>query len=275
MKRRETAKHGDVKSKKFWDDQAKAYDAIHDEFAKTLGGKVDEQMSWEILKENLPEDKSAKILDAGGGTGRWTLPLVKIGYQVTLSDISSGLLRVAKEKLSKQGLFDRVELREVNITNLPFADDSFDFVLCWGGPLSCGDSERAASELVRVLRKGGRILIDAINRYYAALHRFEDDPSIAVKMVKSEFNGSPWGRVFGLEEFREMFEGRGIRVLAIYGRSSPDGLGVLDLLPKEIREAKEWSNETFSQLMNLMRYLNKDPSVIGMAGSLLLVGEKI
>jgi hypothetical protein len=115
-----------------------------------------------------------------------TLPLVKIGYQVTLSDISSGLLSVA-----------------------------------------------------RVLKKRGKILVDAIGRHYTALHRFEDDPGIAVKMVKSEFDGSPWGRIFGLEEFREMFEDRGIRVLTIYGGSSPDGLGVLDLLPREVIEARE------------------------------------
>jgi ubiquinone/menaquinone biosynthesis C-methylase UbiE len=211
MKRRKTTKRGDVKSKKFWDDQAKTYDAIHDEFAKTLGGKVDEQMSWEILKENLPEDKSAKILDAGGGTGRWTLPLVKMGYQVTLSDISTGMLGVAREKLRKEGLLDRVEIREADVADLPFTNELFDFVLCWGGPLSCADSERGASELVRILKRGGKILVDVINRYYAALHRFEGDPGVAVKMAKSEFNSSPWGRILSLEEFREMFEDRRMR----------------------------------------------------------------
>ena len=92
----------DIKSKEFWDEQAKTYDASHDEFAKTLGGKVDEQTSWKILKEHLSEDKHVKILDAGGGTGRITLPLAKLGYQVILCDLSPKMLGVVRENLKKE-----------------------------------------------------------------------------------------------------------------------------------------------------------------------------
>lgn len=50
----------------------------------------------------------ASIPDAGGGTGVIALPLARMGYEVTLSDLSPGQLRVAEEKLRKTGLLEDV-----------------------------------------------------------------------------------------------------------------------------------------------------------------------
>jgi len=55
---------------------------------------------------------------------------------------------------------------------------------------------------------------------------------------------------------------------AIYGRFT-------ELLPKEVREAKEWDEELFSRVFEIMMRLAKEPSVLGMAEDLILVGEKI
>lgn len=53
-------------------------------------------MDWELLKRYLPKNKNAKILDDAGGTGRITLPLVKIVYLITLCDISPKMLDTTK-----------------------------------------------------------------------------------------------------------------------------------------------------------------------------------
>jgi len=90
-------------------------------------------------------------LDAAGGTGRITLPLAKMGYSVTLCDISPGMLNVAKQKLLREGVLDKVEILECDVHKLRFADESFDFVLCWDGMIE------TAKELVRVTKKGGKI----------------------------------------------------------------------------------------------------------------------
>lgn len=69
-----------------------------DRWYKTFEGAVENRVDWELLKEYLPKRRNAKILDAAGGTGRIALPLAKMGYSVTLCDISPSMLYVAKKK---------------------------------------------------------------------------------------------------------------------------------------------------------------------------------
>lgn len=67
-----------------------------DEWYKTFQGAVGNYVDWDLLKKYLPENKNAKILDAAGGTGRITLPLAKMGYSLTLCDISPTMLDTAR-----------------------------------------------------------------------------------------------------------------------------------------------------------------------------------
>ena len=70
-----------------WDEQAKRYDG----WCKTFHGAVEHYVEWELLRGHLPQNRDARILDAAGGTGRITLPLAKMGYSVTLGNISPTL----------------------------------------------------------------------------------------------------------------------------------------------------------------------------------------
>lgn len=113
--------------KKKWEEHANSYDEWYEKFE----GAVENYVDWELLKGYLPKNRYAKILDAAGGTGRITLPLAKMGYSVTLCDISPSMLSVAKEKLLGEGILDKVEILECDVCKLQFADESFDFVICW------------------------------------------------------------------------------------------------------------------------------------------------
>lgn len=110
-----------------------------------------------------------KILDAGGGPGRYTIDLAKQGNHMTLLDISDKELEVAKRKIKQYrvGKFvDSVDLG--SITDLPYKDNSFDMVLCIGGPLSHlrteQDRKKAIKELVRVAKPGATIFISVMAR---------------------------------------------------------------------------------------------------------------
>jgi ubiquinone/menaquinone biosynthesis C-methylase UbiE len=50
-------------------------------------------MEW--LRRCLPREKSAVVLDAGGGAGKWAIPIGELGYQVIIVDISKGMLDIA------------------------------------------------------------------------------------------------------------------------------------------------------------------------------------
>jgi len=256
--------------KERWDEKAKTYD----EWEGTFEARLCTELEWErLVKTYLPEYKDAKILDAGGGTGRITLPLARLGYQVTLCDLSPGMLAIAREKLHREGLLDRVESKEADLVSLPFHDETFDLVVCLHGAFSYPDSLKAAKELTRVMKIGGEIIVDALSRYWAVVHELNNNPELAIKLLKSEANYTydrhgDWMRAFSPEEFKGLFEENGTKVIGIYG-SSPT------LLPKEISERKEWDNKFLNQVVEVMIYLREEPSVIGMAAELILVGEKI
>ena len=118
-------------TKKMWDKRAMNYD----EYYETLEGAIEHYIDWQLLKEYLPRDRRVRILDAAGGTGRITCLMAKLGYEVTLCDISPGMLERAKQKLLKENVTDKVDIIECDVRKLYFADESFDFALCWGGTI--------------------------------------------------------------------------------------------------------------------------------------------
>jgi ubiquinone/menaquinone biosynthesis C-methylase UbiE len=252
--------------RKKWDAHAERYDEWYERFQ----GAVEHYVDLEILKAHLPKDRNSKILDAGGGTGRMALPLAKMGYSVTLCDISPGMLNVAKQKMRRDGVSNRVEILECNVYKLRFADQSFDFVLCWDGKID------AAEELIRVTKKGGRISMFLVNRYGAAINKFLEDPGSALALVRSEsscvYDEEEKYEAVSVEEARELFEKKGIKVIKIYAVC-----GMLDLLsiPKEIQESRSWDEKFFKQVAEMLLRLSKEPSVKGLSRHLVLYGERI
>jgi ubiquinone/menaquinone biosynthesis C-methylase UbiE len=155
-----------------------------DSWFETLQGKVYKHVTWEHLKKYLPGDKNSLILDAGGGTGKWALPLAKMGYRVVLCDISKGMLDQAEIKIYNEKLSDRVKIKEEDITNLSFPKEMFDFVICEDGPISISDSQKVVSELGRVLKKEGKIWASVIGRYPLALADVMTNPKKALELTK-------------------------------------------------------------------------------------------
>lgn len=88
-----------------------------------------------FLDKYLP--KQGLILDAGGGPGCYTIELAKKGYNTVLLDFVPEMLRLAERKIRRAGIKRRVKgIVEGSIENLSmFEDESFDAVLCLGGPL--------------------------------------------------------------------------------------------------------------------------------------------
>jgi S-adenosylmethionine-dependent methyltransferase len=142
----------------------------YDEWYETFEGAVETYVDLTLLKKHLPKNRKAKILDAAGGTGRITLPLAKMGYSVTLCDISAAMLAVAKQKMLREGVIDKVKIVECDIRKLYFNDESFDFVLCWDGAIE------ARKELIRVAKNGGGISLFLVNRYREAIDLFSEHP---------------------------------------------------------------------------------------------------
>ncbi len=255
-----------AKLRKRWDERAERYDSYYED----LAGAVDHYVDWAVLKEHLPENKAAKILDAAGGTGRITLPLAKMGYSVTLCDISPGMLNVARRKLLKEGVLEKVEIVECDVRQLRFADETFDFCLGWNG------MSEAARELIRVTKKGGKVSIFLVNRCGDAISRFREEPDAALALLSARsghvsYDGEKYV-AFSEDEARKHFAKEGIRVIDIYALC-----GMLEFLsiPERIRKSRKWDKKYFEQVAEMVLRLSKEPSVKGLSRHLALYGERI
>lgn len=98
-----------------------------------------------------------RVLDVACGTGNLALPAARAGAAVTAIDIAPALVAQLGARAAAEGL--TVDAREGDAEALPFEDGSFDSVITMFGAMFAAHPQRAADELLRVTRPGGRIAI--------------------------------------------------------------------------------------------------------------------
>jgi ubiquinone/menaquinone biosynthesis C-methylase UbiE len=113
------------------------------------------QIVGEQLCEALDLRAGSKVLDVAAGNGNATLAAARRWCDVTSTDYVPALLKRGQERAAADHL--TVEFREADAEALPFADASYDVVLSTFGVMFTPDQEKAASELARVCKSGGKI----------------------------------------------------------------------------------------------------------------------
>jgi len=157
---------------------AKLYDASPErEWNRLDERRIEFGVTQRALSDFLPP-APASVIDIGSGPGRYAIPLAIAGYTLSLVDVSSGCLALAKTEAARQGVsLERVE--PSSATSLAsFADGTFDAALLLG-PLyhlkEEGDRVASVKEALRVLRPGGILFSAFLTRYsvvrYAAKTR--------------------------------------------------------------------------------------------------------
>jgi demethylmenaquinone methyltransferase/2-methoxy-6-polyprenyl-1,4-benzoquinol methylase len=96
---------------------------------------------------------SGKLLDAGGGTGRKSYPLMKMVTGIVIADSSIGMLSQASKKAGLMTVCSESE-------QLPFVNESFDRVIIVDALHHVNNHRSTADELWRVVKPGGRIVIE-------------------------------------------------------------------------------------------------------------------
>src|SRR5688572_16823249 len=113
------------------------------------------QIVGEELCEALDVRSGQKVLDVAAGNGNVSLAAARRGCDVVATDYVPALLERARERAAAERL--ELEFREADAEALPFPDGTFDVVVSTFGVMFTPDQYRAATELVRVCRRGGRI----------------------------------------------------------------------------------------------------------------------
>jgi SAM-dependent methyltransferase len=243
--------------------------------------RLEFETTLHFLEKYLP--RQGLILDAGGGPGRYTLELAKRGYQVVLLDLTPANLEFARRQIKRQKLQDRLtRVVEGSLVNLSqFKSESFDAVICLGGPLShiLGEEKRARaiSELIRLARQDAPIFVSVMGRLsllaielYLFPHEVEMPHFKEIRDTGEYQGGSGFTacHFFLPEELRQAFENKGAKVLemvGLEGLSSHHAKKVNQLAKNEARW-KIWLETHFQTCTH--------PAVVGLAEHLLIVCRK-
>lgn len=118
-------------------------------------------IKWrKFVVEKVAEIQPKKVLDVATGTGDLAIALTEIkDVNITGLDISEGMLSVGREKVQKKNLSDRIQLVHGDSENLPFEDNYFDAVTVAFGVRNFENLEKGLSEIYRVIRPGGRLVV--------------------------------------------------------------------------------------------------------------------
>jgi S-adenosylmethionine-dependent methyltransferase len=251
------------------------------------------RVAMHLLEVYLPP-APARVLDVGGGPGRYTIALAEKGYRVTLFDLSSESLALARHNVAQAGLDDRVEgYEQGSATDLGcFADDSFDAVLVMG-PLyhlvKEADRLAAVRESLRVLhgpepakgRPGGIVVAAIIN--YLGVARAAATELVAwlgspdaLNIVRSYVNEAPAVEDPGFTEayfahpleLLRWYEDAGAETVTLAAQEGLAG-GLRDACRSLVEHPAAWQN-----FVQVVLATCEDPTIVGGSEHTLYVGRK-
>ena len=249
-------------------------------------GAVEFAVTCRFLELNLPQ--KARILDIGGGPGRYTIWLAQRKHRVVLADLSPKLLEIAREKILEARVNELVEeVVEANVCDLSrWSSASFDAVICLGPYyhlINPEDRHTATKEITRVLRPGG-VLFAAMMPRIGFLRRTLAIPDERKRLRQSDFiervltdgifeNDIP-GRFtsgYGVnpEEVEAFFDKRGFTKIGLYAAQ-----GIAVGIQRSLHELAENDPETYKAALDLIVRTSDNPSILGMAAHLLYIGRK-
>jgi ubiquinone/menaquinone biosynthesis C-methylase UbiE len=132
---------------RYWDKKSGSYDREMRMFERVLFG---DSRSWGCSQA------TGLVLEVAVGTGL-NLDTYPAEVRLTGIDLSEEMLAIARTRAHELGR--EVELRQADAHELPFADASFDTVVCTFGLCAIPDIDTALDEMTRVLRPGGTLIL--------------------------------------------------------------------------------------------------------------------
>jgi SAM-dependent methyltransferase len=225
----------------------------------------------EILREALAaraaEVDVVEVLDLGGGTGGFAVPLAELGYPVTVVDPSPDALAALERRAAETGTQSMIRALQGDAADVVelVGPESVDAVLCHSVLEVVDDPAAALSATAAVLRPGGVASILAANRTAAVLSRVTAGRLEQARRVMSDPDGTagdtdPLVRRFDLAGLEELVEANGLRVRATHGVRVFTDLAPAALVENDPRAAED--------LVALERSAAEDPAYTAIAGAL-------
>jgi ubiquinone/menaquinone biosynthesis C-methylase UbiE len=250
------------KVERYYDDHASA------EWARLERDRVEFAVTLRALDEYLPPPP-ARVLDIGGGPGRYSIELSRGGYDVTLADISAAELALAEQRASEDGMRISALVKADARDLAPFEDAAFDAVLLMGPLyhlLDEADRRRAAAEAVRVAKPGAIVMATNITRYAAIRWWAKHYPMHVVEHPDIYEGQATTGRTPNAVGFTDLYLMRPAELPALFEDTGVKHIvtvaceGVTSMISDKLHELDP---EPWESWMELNYRLGKDPDTGG------------
>lgn len=222
---------------------------------------------WDAVRILLAGAGEQQVLDIGGGTGGFAVPVAALGHQITVIDPSPDALAALARRADEEGVSDRVTGLQGDLGTLRdlAPEDGVDLVLCHGVLGLVEDQAAAIQEIVSVLRPGGAlsllvgqrhaaVLARAMAGHFTAARRLLDDGSVDARSGE---------RRFTVEELTALLGNAGLDI-----RSSHGIRVFTDLVPSSLLDLEPGAAVA---LLDLERAVSERPEYLTLASQLHLV----
>ncbi|AQT72098.1 MULTISPECIES: class I SAM-dependent methyltransferase [Streptomyces] len=234
---------------------------------------------WEVLKEALDRRVKATgrdvldVLDTGGGTGKFAVPVAHLGHRVTVVDPSPNALFGLERRVSEAGLADLVRGVQGDAQGLLEVVErgAYDVVLCHGVLEYVDDPAEGVANVAAALRPGGTLSLLAAGLGGAVLARalaghFTEARNALTDPAGRWGSGDPVPRRFTGEQLSELVGGAGLAVGAVHGVRI-----FADLVPGVLVDTEPGAVEALLRLEEAAAEL---PAFHAVATQLHVLGEK-
>ncbi|ONI88462.1 SAM-dependent methyltransferase [Saccharothrix sp. ALI-22-I] len=189
-----------------------------------------------------------RVLDVGGGTGVWAVPLAVAGCAVTVVDPSPDALATLHRRAADEGVLDRVTAVQGDTDALD-QEGSADLVLGHGLLEVVDDAAVALAALAAAAAPGGAVSVLVANRYAAVLHRAIAGRLVDARRLLDDEAGQlvggrdPLLRRFDVAGLEALMADAGLKVELVQGHGV-----VSDLVPGSVLEANPGAAEALAEL---------------------------
>ena len=225
---------------------------------------------WDVLRSVLP-DRPVDVLDLGGGTGGFAVPLALLGHRVTLVDPSPDALAALQRRAGDTGAaVTAVQGDAAGLLDV-VAADSADLVLCHGVLEHVDEVAPALRSVAEVLRPGGVLSLQVAHRNAVVLARAVAGRFAEARAALTDDEGR-WGPA---DPLPRRFTEAGIRdAVAAVGLAVRDTHGVptlADLVPAAVSDADP---DAIAELVELERLAAGRPELRAFATSLHVLATR-
>ena len=256
----------------------------YDDNAEAEWGRLDRHrtefaVTCRVLLEHSPPPP-ARVIDIGGGPGRYAIELSKLGYDVDLVDISSSCLSLAQEKAREIGVSINSVSQATAIDLAEFRSNFYDVAILFGPLyhlLTEAERNKAVSEAMRVLKPGGVIFAAFISRFAPFRHCARFDPGWVVKQPEyalSIFEGGVHDKESGFLNAYFAHPGEIEPLMEAHGAVTNLVVGCEGAVSMHEDEVNELTGEDWNIWVDLNYRIGTDPSALGASEHLLYVGTK-